>query len=234
MDFETQAKIFVPSIFVIVLTEIVVPEINGINCVCFGHALLCTIFTNMLLYEKPVFFMRIYDQTEADMGEFYLIMPIISFAFAFYDLWSGLKLKRTSYIFHGSVFVAMALFFTLLYPGNLQLIYPGLLLESSNVPLNLMERYPKSKFFKVMFAIVFLAYRIFFFPYLCLSYIGDRYDKVFGTIDFHAEKVVVLFMMCGHMLNFYWGWKIVKKLVILVKGELYGLEKGDQLKPKRL
>ena len=129
----------------------------------------------------------------------YLLVPLISFGYSFYDLYIGVKSKRFENILHGALFSS---YFCYFYSKNLlSSLHVIMLEESSSIFLNL--RPLDYKIIDILFIVTFFIFRLVICPITIYLYIIHP--------DNTEKTVVFCGMICLTSLNVYWFKQIVKK-----------------------
>ena len=118
------------------------------------------------------------------------------------------------YILHGVLFSTVGLIF--MHNENFHWLYPGLLLETSSIFLNLTVL--PYDFIKYSFAATFLFYRNIVFPYLSIIFVKDKYVFIFEP-EHYNDKIILFSLFCINYLNFFWGYKLVKKIIRHIKND---------------
>lgn len=145
----------------------------------------------LIMYDYPVIKDSIPDS--------YLIVPLISFGYGFYDLYIGIKSRKFENILHGVLFLTS---FGWAYKSNiLCVMHISMIIETSSIFLNL--RPFNQKWIDITFFITFFVYRIILFPILFLNYVINP-NNIARTIVL-CEGIVLT------LLNVYWFQLIVKK-----------------------
>lgn len=136
-----------------------------------------------------------------ELYDIYILLPLISSGYSFYDLYIGIRDKNTANIIHGVLFVACVVF--VFVNDNVLLSYTFLLTEASSIFLNL--RPLQYKIIDVLFVITFFIYRLILAPAVSIIYLLTPNNKniVFGYISSISLTI----------LNIYWFYLIVKKTI---------------------
>ena len=162
------------------------------------HGIICGIGINAGYLYNPLI---MYNYTIVpELYDIYIIVPLISFGYGFYDLYVGIKSKKTENILHGIIFIFCNMYVYI--NNNILLSYTFLITETSSIFLNL--RVYRKQWIDVLFALTFFIYRIICSPALAIIYLSDtsNTDLVFGYISFISIT----------MLNLFWFRLIVKKI----------------------
>lgn len=157
-----------------------------------GHTAVC-IYQPLILIDYPV----IYNNP----NDIYLIAPLISFGYSFYDLYIGVKSKKVDNIIHGLLFTFFCVYAC--YLDMLPLSHIILITETSSIFLNL--RPYKSKIFDVLFVTTFFTFRLVIYPALIIVY-GLHPNNLY-------RKRLALGSLGLTMLNAYWFSLIFLKLM---------------------
>jgi hypothetical protein len=162
------------------------------------HGIICGIGINAgYLYNPSI----IYNYTIVpELYDIYIIVPLISFGYSFYDLYVGIKSKKIENILHGIIFIMCNMYVYI--NNNILLSYTFLITETSSIFLNL--RVYRNQYIDVLFALSFFIYRIICSPALAVIYLSDpnNTDLVFGYVSFISLT----------SLNLYWFRLILKKI----------------------
>lgn len=155
--------------------------------VSFGYIYQPTIVYNYIVKEE------LYD--------IYILLPLISIGYSFYDLYIGIKGKNVANIIHGLLFVVGVVY--AFVNDNVLLSYTFLLTETSSIFLNL--RPLQYKIIDILFVITFFIYRLILAPAVSIIYLLTPNNKniVFGYISSISLTI----------LNIYWFYLIVKKTI---------------------
>lgn len=202
---------FVFFIYVFALIERYIPHVQeNIVIVNIGHHIIVSLVANYFFFTHPEKVINIYQYKTDDISEFYLYIPIITCSYGFYELMSASFLKKKfEFMFHGMLMVTMSVF--VLEYEIFHWVYPGLLMETSSIFLNLLHL--KNKIYKYLFALTFILYRNILFPYICLCFYYKNFGKFISlNPDHNLEKGVGLLISVVNILNFFWGYKIIKKV----------------------
>jgi len=159
--------------------------------------------------------LNIFNTPKEEIHPVLSYFPIFSCAFGLYDLYNGIYiLKKIDFILHGILFSATGFIF--MYNENFHWFYPALLMETSSIFLNLTV-FPFD-IFKMCFLVTFIFYRNIVFPYISFLFIKNKYVIIFQPEHFQ-EKGIIVGILCINLLNFFWGYKIVKKAIRHIKNE---------------
>jgi hypothetical protein len=162
------------------------------------HALVSGIGYNMGIICNPTIVYDYYSITN-NISDIYILIPLISFGYSFYDLYIGIKSRKFENIMHGVLFFS---YFCFLYYknlfGTLNII---MITETSSIFLNL--RPLGYKIIDILFIVSFFVFRLILSPITIYLYLIHP-DNV--------EKPVVFWGMVSlTSLNIYWFYYIVKK-----------------------
>ena len=137
---------------------------------------------------------------ETTTGFWYIIFPLLSSGYSFYDLYYGIVLGNVSVIIHGLVMTIMS--FMVFYPTPLYapLTNFGYVTELSSIILNL--RTLRKLWRDIMFAVMFFITRILYLPYITLFSPSIEFKMLGLTLT---------------VLNVYWFVLIVKKMLKKMK-----------------
>lgn len=170
------------------------------------HSIICGVGYNMGIIYNPAIIYDYYSIT-ANISDIYIFVPLISFGYAFYDLYIGIKSKKFENILHGMLFLSYFCYFY--YKNMLGSMHVIMITETSSVFLNL--RPFGNKINDILFIISFFIFRLIICPVTIYLYLINP-DNV--------EKPIVFWGMVSlTSLNIYWFYFIVKKALntIMVK-----------------
>ena len=155
-----------------------------------GHTAVC-VYQPSILTNYPV----IYNNPK----DIYLLAPLVSFGYSFYDLYIGVKSKSFDNIMHGFMFV---FYFSIMFYGDiLPVSHLMLVCETSSIFLNL--RVYKSTIIDMLFASTFFVYRLIITPSLFLIYVINPNNTYRLTCASGAIGLTIL--------NAYWFSLIYSK-----------------------
>lgn len=172
------------------------------------HGIISGVGIHVGYYFNPqIVYNYIVDPEVYDM---YIIIPLISFGYSFYDLYIGIKSKKTDNLIHGILFVLCNI---VIYRNDkLLLSYVFLITETSSIFLNL--RVYNKQWIDILFVLSFFIYRILGAPILSIIYFSNTTSKI-CLYEYISS-------MCVIILNLFWFRLIVKKLLkktVLVHSE---------------
>lgn len=195
--------------------EINIPRIYSVQTVPIIHHVITSSVSNYLLYNDTDLMLNMFNTPKEEISPLLSYFPIFSCAFGLYDLYNAIFIqKKMDFILHGVLFYTVGVIF--MHNENFHWLYPGLLMETSSVFLNLTVL--PYDFIKYSFAATFLFYRNIVFPYISIIFIKDKY-VLFIEPKHYNEKIILFSLFCINYLNFFWGYKIVKKLIRHIKNE---------------
>jgi len=195
--------------------EIKIPRIYSVQTVPIVHHAITSTVSNYLLYNNSEFMLNIFDTPQEEVHPALSYFPIFSCAFGLYDLYNGIYIqKKIDFILHGILFSATGFIF--MYNENFHWFYPALLMETSSIFLNLTV-FPYDAI-KYAFMVTFIFYRNIVFPYISIIFIKNKYVIIFEH-EHYNDKIVLFSILCINFLNFFWGYKIVKKAIRHIKNE---------------
>jgi hypothetical protein len=172
------------------------------------HSIISGIGYNTGLIWCPLI-MYDYYLVKDNIEDIYLIVPLISFGYGFYDLYIGIRSQKLENILHGFIFLSS---FIWAYKNNiLCLLHISMVTETSSIFLNL--RPLKQQWIDIAFIVTFFLYRLILFPILFISYVSnpDNTERLFTFV----ESILLTF------LNVYWFHLIVKKAFKYTFPKLY-------------
>jgi len=163
------------------------------------HGIIASIGTNLGYICQPTIVYHYIVKEE--LYDIYILVPLISCGYSFYDLYIGIRDKNTANIIHGVLFVVT--FVYAFVNNNVLATYTFLLTETSSIFLNL--RPLQYKIIDVLFVITFFIYRLILAPTVSIIYLltPNNPDIVFGLISSISLTI----------LNIYWFYLIVKKTI---------------------
>jgi len=161
------------------------------------HGTICGIGINIgYIYNPSIIYNYV---VEPELYNMYIIVPLISFGYGFYDLYIGIKSRKTDALIHGILFSLCAIY--VYFNDNILLSYTFLVTETSSIFLNL--RVFRKQWIDVLFVLSFFIYRIIFTPVISYIYLNDSTNKslTFGYISSISITI----------LNLYWFYLILMK-----------------------
>jgi len=161
------------------------------------HGIICGIGINAgYLYTPSIAYNYI---IAPELYDLYIIVPLISGGYGFYDLYIGIKSKKVENILHGLIFVMCNIY--AYYNDNILLSYSFLITETTSIFLNI--RVYRKYWIDFLFALSFFIFRIICTPILAIIYLSDANNKdlIFGYVSSISLT----------SLNIYWFYYIVKK-----------------------
>ena len=162
------------------------------------HSIICGIGYNIGIICNPTIVYDYYSITN-NISDIYILVPLISFGYSFYDLYIGIKSRKFENIMHGVLFLSY--FFYFYYKNLFGLLHIILITETSSIFLNL--RPFGYKIIDILFIVSFFVFRLILSPITIYLYLIHP-DNI--------EKPVVFFGMVSlTSLNLYWFYYIVKK-----------------------
>lgn len=162
------------------------------------HSLISGIGYNMGIICNPTI---VYDYHSIvnNIPDIYILIPLISFGYSFYDLYIGIKSRKFENILHGLLFLS---YFCYSYNKNvLGVLHIIMITETSSIFLNL--RPLGYKIINILFVVTFFVFRLILSPVTIYLYLIHP-DNI--------EKPVVFWGMVSlTSLNIYWFYYIIKK-----------------------
>lgn len=169
--------------------------------------------SNYLLYSEPDKIFRMTEYNSTDFSPIYNYIPIISCAYGYFDLYHEIHDKKSiDFVFHGIFFIGTTSWG--LYNNVIHWLYTGLLIETSSIFLTIIYQHSIIKYF---FCTSFIIYRNLLFPYISGYWVYHNSNLYESGMN--NEKVVALFMIIINALNFFWGYKVIHKLMKHLKEE---------------
>ena len=133
------------------------------------HSIISGVGTNigLLMYPNMIYD---YNGTVQNMPEIFLVVPLISFGYSFYDVYIGIKSKQIDNIIHGLFFCAGCIG---TYANGVILSgYLVMTVETSSIFLNL--RPLKKIWIDISFIVTFFVFRLIIMPYLIVMYMLNQ------------------------------------------------------------
>lgn len=164
------------------------------------HSIISGVGTNigLLLYPSLIFD---FNGTVEEMNSIFIILPLISFGYSFYDLHIGIKSQKLENIVHGLVF---SLSCVGAYKYDIMMsAYLIMQTETSSIFLNL--RPLNQKWIDLSFITTFFIFRLVLCPYLIFMYTMNPENN--GKIIISTGSFIIT------ILNVYWFYYIVKKAI---------------------
>ena len=179
---------------------------NKISNSALIHALISGIGYNMGIICNPAIVFDYYS-IENNISDIYILVPLTSFGYSFYDLYIGLKSRKFENIMHGLLFLSY--FCYLYYKNMLGLLHIIMITETSSIFLNL--RPLGYQINDILFIVTFFVFRLILSPVTIYLYLIHPDN---------TEKPVVFWgMMSLTSLNIYWFYYIVRKAFRPVKND---------------
>jgi len=211
----TKSILYILSILFFSYIELNIPTIYSIDSVPLIHHVVASSISNYMLYNNSQYIINIFEEPQESQSPVVLYFPIFSCAYGLYDLYYVIWRKKSiDYILHGVFLFTTGLLF--MYYENFHWIYPALLMETSSIFLLFIHK--PLNWIKYCFASTFILYRNILFPYISYLFIRKNYILLVEPHRFQ-EKGMVFFICSINCLNFYWGYRIVKKLIRHIKNE---------------
>jgi len=159
------------------------------------------------------------------------VLPTASLGYAVFDLMDGIKLGA-DFLSHGSVMLAFSLYMCI--TNKNEYFAPMLIMEVSTIPLGLIraEFLSPTWLWIVMlsFSVSFFVVRIVLGPYYWYLNVLAQYQDNYTIRDCNPPGFPIVVFITGmffNILNSYWFYKIVRKILRKLKGEEGKLEKND-------
>jgi len=164
------------------------------------HSLISGIGSNIGIICNPTIVYGYYLIAD-NISDIYILVPLISFGYGFYDLYIGIKSRKFENIIHGVIFSSA--FCYAYYKNVLGSLNSVLIIESSSIFLNLRPLH--YKIIDILFVITFFAFRLVICPITTYLYLIQP-DNI-------GKSVVFCGMISLTSLNIYWFCYIVKKIL---------------------
>ncbi|WP_281647658.1 TLC domain-containing protein [Parendozoicomonas sp. Alg238-R29] len=173
------------------------------------HALISGVGSSYLYSKRDKPYWQRVVEDEPPSGWWDVLLPLVSYGYAGYDLYSSASERDWLYVLHGgsmlSVFSAFAA------NGRVHLLTDTLMLENSTIFYYLRDVDP---IFRVGFASTFCLLRLGLFPYGWWQYVRNVYLE--GK-DYPGSEITNPALLSGGLifggLNIYWGAKLLRYLV---------------------
>ena len=164
------------------------------------HSLISGIGSNIGIICNPTI---VYDYylISNNISDMYILVPLISFGYSFYDIYIGIKSRKFENIMHGIIFASAVCY--AYYKNILGVFNIVLITETSSIFLNL--RPFSYKMINILFVITFFAFRLVIFPITTYLYLIHP-DNI-------GKTAVFLGMASITTLNIYWFYYIIKKIL---------------------
>jgi hypothetical protein len=189
--------IFLSLCFWFYIDSVKLVEKNLINSALI-HGIICAAGIHIGYFFNPSI---IYNYILVpELHDVYLIVPLISFGYSFYDLYIGIKSQKVDNLVHGILFVFCNSY--LFMNNNIILTYTFLITETSSIFLNL--RVYRKQWIDLLFVLTFFIYRILVAPIFLIIYLNEENNrnKIFSLIG----------AICLTILNLFWFRLIVNKI----------------------
>jgi hypothetical protein len=171
---------------------------NKISNSALIHALISGIGYNIGIICNPAIVFDYYSIAN-NISDIYILVPLISFGYGFYDLYIGIKSRKFENIMHGLLFLSYFCYFY--YKNIFGSLHIIMITETSSIFLN--RRPLGYKINDILFIITFFVFRLILSPVTIYLYLIHPDN---------TEKPVVFWgMMSLTSLNIYWFYYIVKK-----------------------
>lgn len=203
-----QLSVVLLTLWIIYWIERVIPNIGKLYSVSLCHALYTTYMSHHVLFMDPLKFFTMYDYDITTYPKYIQLFPYVSFGYAFYDMYYGIKVRKMDYIFHGIMFLTCT--FVADHYNVMHYSYMGLLMETSNIFLNFVPY--DNVYTNFIFFVLFILYRNIYFPILTAIYVYRKYSILLSS-PYNNERYIFLCAMMMNGLNFYWGRKIIRKAI---------------------
>ena len=175
---------------------------------------------------EPLRSIRCDDGDASPLTSLHRILPAITLGYGMCDILEGLDLGRDFLIHATALVIVMG---TCCELGYSHTVTPMLIMEISSIWLNISSATfiseTMSVVFQLLFASSFFVVRILIVPYIWLEWVWTliREEREGHTICFHwsFKYFVIVFGLVFNALNFYWMYKIIRK----IKRKLSGKEK---------
>ncbi len=166
------------------------------------------------------------DASSLPLTSLHRILPAITLGYGLCDILEGLDLGRDFLLHATALVIVMG---TCCEMGYSHTVTPMLLMEISSIFLNLSSATfiseTTSVVFQLLFASSFFVIRIWIVPYIWLEWVWTlvREEREGRAICFHwsFKYFTIFFGFIFNGLNFYWMYKIIRK----IKRKLSGKEK---------
>tara|TARA_B110000967_G_scaffold209592_1_gene266510 strand:- start:1892 stop:2548 length:657 start_codon:yes stop_codon:yes gene_type:complete len=189
------------------------------------HIIVCIIINNMLINDTFDLCM-ITTITQSELKPMYVYTSLLSCTYGYFDLYITIKKNESKdLLLHGLFFSIGSTF--VLYNNIVHWLLPFLLFETSSLFLNLLCIHD---YVKYLFFIAFIFYRNILYPIL-FSYWVYHNEKLF-MYEYNHEKVYFIFNILFGILNFYWGYKLIKKAIKTIKQKNENKIKQNKTKQK--
>ena len=165
------------------------------------HGIIAGIGVNLgYIYQPTIIYHYIVKE---ELHDIYILVPLISTGYSFYDLYIGIKSQNAANIIHGLLFVLGSMYAFITINDNILLSYTFLLTETSSIFLNL--RPLQYKIIDELFIITFFIYRLILAPTVSIIYLLNPNNP---NIAFGYTVSISL-----TILNIYWFYLILKKTI---------------------
>lgn len=191
--------------------EIKLPKYKNIHLTSLVHSTIVGGTTNYLLITDFNRFTNIFRYKLEETNSLYYYIPYYSLIYSFIDINESLKLNSNIFIFHG-----LMMFFSIsfcIFFGLNHYLTTALILEVSTIFYNFLSF--NTLVANILFGLSFLFYRNVVFFLMCINYLIFYYqNKLYLNVN---DNFIVASIISFNCLNFYWGKKLIKKIVKINK-----------------
>lgn len=157
------------------------------------------------------------------------ILPAFSMGYGLLDIIEGFRLGP-DFLLHG---IATFIIFTYFCENNIpEIIEPFLFMEVSTILLNILHAdfftFSQLQIVRGLFAFSFFMIRVLIAPYMLINMVSMLYREKAGSREdgecfpSSLPAMVVIFGAFFTALNYFWFYKIVRKILRTVKGTKKG------------
>jgi len=195
----------------IIFFEIKIPKYKNIHLSSLLHSSIVGITTNYLLINDYDKFINIYKYNLEDLNSLYYYTPYYSLIFSFVDIYESFKMNDKVFILHGLMMLFTCI--VSLYNNLNHYLTSALILEVSTIFYNFVSL--NNDIINIIFCIVFLFYRNILFSMMSINYMKYYYENsLYGSM---SHNLIIPPIIIFNSLNFFWGQKIIRKMVRLSK-----------------
>jgi len=181
--------------------------------VAFAHATVTACGSCYVFYSigGPVLYVNHLLSGEEALTTLERVLPMATWGYSLWDIGHGVAIRDNSLIYHGcTLFIICS---ALCHFQKLHMITMPLIMELSTVFLNLIRF--DNIVLQLTFCVLFLVTRWLLAPYMWAKYVQGAFFPTTSPrleLGSRPEDVVVLVGgMAFHILNGYWGVKIIQK-----------------------
>ena len=195
----------------LVFLEVKMPKFKNIQLTSLVHSTIVGCSTNYLLITDYDRFTNIFKYDLEETNYLYYYIPYYSLLYSFIDINESFKMQSNIFIFHGIMMlfsISISIYF-----GKNHYLTTALILEVSTIFYNFLSF--NNIILNLLFGLTFLFYRNVVFFSICVNYLIHYYENRLYLKFIH--NFIVFSLVSFNCLNFYWGKKLVRKMLKINK-----------------